>query len=141
MGGFYRENHACTLRIVCGNLSDNHLYLHSEILIFGDMMMTNEITKIGKRGTVVIPAKLRKQMHLKEGDLVIAENHGDGILLKPAIALAVEKYTLERQAEFILSNAIDAKDYQNARDAVKAMGLNPDKIPHMKPKTRHVANG
>ena len=102
--------------------------------------MTNEITKIGKRGTVVIPAELRRQMHLKEGDLVIAENHGDGILLKPAIAMAVEKYTLERQAEFILSNAIDAEDYQHARDAVKTMGLSPDKIPHMKPKTKHVSN-
>jgi len=122
------------------NLSDNQLYLHSEIQIFRGMIMTNEITKIGKRGTVVIPAELRKQMHLKEGDLVIAENHGDGILLKPAIAMAVEKYTLERQAEFILSNAIDAEDYQHARDAVKTMGLSPDKIPHMKPKTKHVAN-
>ena len=103
--------------------------------------MANEITKIGKRGTVVIPAELRQQMHLKEGDLVIVENHGDGILLKPAIAMAVEKYSLERQAEFILSNAVDVADYQQARVAVKAMGLNPDKIPHMKPKTRHVANG
>ena len=103
--------------------------------------MKKEITRIGKRGTVVIPAEIRKEMHLKECDLVIAENHGDGILLKPAIAMAVEKYTRERQAEFILSSAIDAEDYQNARKAVKAMGLNPDKIPHMKPKTRPIANG
>ena len=72
---------------------------------------------------------------------MIAENHGDGILLKPAIAMAVEKYTMERQAEFILSNAINAEDYKSAREAVKTMGLNPDKIPHIKPKTRHVANG
>src|SRR3990167_462033 len=116
-------------------------YTYIQKYRYSEVCMANEITKIGKRGTVVIPAELRKQMHLKEGDLVIAENHGDGILLKPAIAIAVEKYSLERQAEFILSNAIDAEDYQHARDAVKTMGLNPDKIPHMKPKTRHVANG
>lgn len=103
--------------------------------------MKNEVIKIGKRGTVVIPADLRKQMHLKEGDLVIAENHGDGILLKPAIVMAVEKYSLERQAEFILSNAIDVEDYHQAREAVKAMGLNPDKIPHLKPKMRKIAHG
>lgn len=103
--------------------------------------MANEMTKIGKRGVVVIPAALRQQMHLKEGDLMIAENHGDGILLKPAIAMAVEKYTPERQAEFILSNAIDEEDYRQARLAVKAMGLNPDKIPHIKPKMRKAANG
>ena len=103
--------------------------------------MKHDMTKMGKRGTVVIPAELRREMHLKEGDLMIAENHGDGILLKPAIAMAVEKYTLERQAEFILSNATDTKDYHQARDAVKAMGLNPDKISHIKPKLKKVSNG
>ncbi|OGT53857.1 MAG: AbrB family transcriptional regulator [Gammaproteobacteria bacterium RIFCSPHIGHO2_12_FULL_42_13] len=103
--------------------------------------MSNEITKIGKRGTVVIPAELRRQLHLKEGDLVIAENHGDGILLKPAIVIAVEKYTLEQQAEFILSNTVDAEDYRKARNEVKVMGLDPDKIPHVKPtKMRRVSN-
>lgn len=103
--------------------------------------MKKEITKIGKRGTVVIPANLRKQMHLKEGDLLIAEEHGDGILLKPAVALPIEKYTREREAEFILSNAVDAADYTQARKTVKAMGLDPDKIPHMKPKTNKASNG
>lgn len=76
---------------------------------------------------------LRQQMHLCEGDLIIAENHGDGILLKPAVALPVEIYTPERKAEFILSNAIDDADYKAARETVLAMGLNPDDIPHHKP--------
>ncbi len=52
--------------------------------------------------------------------------------------MSVEEYTLERQAEFILSSAIDAEDYKNARDVVKAKGLNPDKIPHVKPKIIHL---
>ena len=97
--------------------------------------MKRDMAKIGKRGTIVIPAELRKSMHLKEGDLMIAEDHGDGILLRPAIAIPVEKYTLTRQAEFLLSNAVDAKDYAEARKAVKAMGLNPDNIEHIEPKT------
>ena len=95
--------------------------------------MKREVTKIGKRGAVVIPAALRRQLHLHEGDLVIVENHGDGILLKPAVALPIEIYSLERKAEFILSNAIDLSDYEAARKEVESMGLNPDDIPHQKP--------
>jgi len=96
--------------------------------------MKHGITKMGKRGTVVIPADLRQKMHLKEGDLVIAECHEDGILLKPAVALPIERYDARRKAEFLLSNAIDASDYKAACDEAKAMGLNPDDIPHHKPK-------
>ncbi len=106
----------------------------AELLIFRGFDMKHEITKLGKRGTVVIPSGLRLEMHLEEGDLLIAENHGDGILLKPAVALPVEIYSAERKAEFILSNAVDSSDYKAARKTVKEMGLDPDKIPHHKPK-------
>ncbi|MBI2302192.1 MAG: AbrB/MazE/SpoVT family DNA-binding domain-containing protein [Armatimonadetes bacterium] len=44
-------------------------------------------TKVGKRGTLVIPAALRRQYHLAEGSLVIAEARDDGILLRPARAV------------------------------------------------------
>jgi len=96
--------------------------------------MKQEITKMGKRGTVVIPANLRQKMHLKEGDLVIVECREGGILLKPAVALPIEHYSARRKAEFLLSNAIDLSDYKAACDAVKAMGLDPEAIPHHKPK-------
>ncbi len=96
--------------------------------------MKLEVTKIGKRGAVIIPIELRKQLHLHEGDLIIAESHGDGILLKPAVALPIERYSAERKAEFILSNAVDRADYAMARKEVKALGLDPDEIPHHKPK-------
>lgn len=95
--------------------------------------MKHSTIKIGKRGTVVIPATLRKHFKLSEGDLVIAEDHGDGILIRVAVALPLEHYSLKRQAEFLLSNAVDAADYNEARKAVRQMGLNPDDVPHYKP--------
>jgi AbrB family looped-hinge helix DNA binding protein len=95
--------------------------------------MRAEVTKIGKRGTLVIPAALRQQLGFHEGDLVIAEDCNGGILIRPAIALPIEQYTAERQAEFLLSNAIDAEDYKRAKEEVRAMGLDPDTIPHYKP--------
>ena len=48
-------------------------------------------------------------------------------------ALQVEKYTPERKAELLLSNAVNAKDYARVLKAVRAMGLDPARIPHKKP--------
>jgi len=45
----------------------------------------------------------------------------------------VEKYTPERKAEFLLSNAVDVVDYRKARRVVLGLGLNPDSIPHCAP--------
>ena len=95
----------------------------------------SEASKVGKRGTVVIPAKLRRQYGIEEGALVIAEGHPEGVLIRPAVALPVERYTPERQAEFLLSNAVDEKDYSWAVEEVRRMGLDPGKIPHQKPVT------
>lgn len=92
-----------------------------------------ETARVGKRGTVVIPAALRRRYGLTEGSLVIAEERAEGVLIRPAAALPVEIYTPERRAEFLLSNAIDAEDYARARKEVQKMGLNPDKLPHYNP--------
>jgi len=92
-----------------------------------------ETTKIGKRGTVVIPAQLRKRFGFLEGSLVIAEELEDGVLLRPAVAMPVEVYSPERIAEFLLSNAVDEEDYLQAKKEVKKLGLDPSKIRHQKP--------
>ncbi len=93
-----------------------------------------ETSKVGKRGTVVVPARLRRKFGIEEGQLVVAEERPDGILIRPAVALPVEIYTPERKAEFLLSNAIDAEDYRAAVAEVKKMGLEPASIPHHKPR-------
>ena len=92
-----------------------------------------ETSKVGKRGMIVIPVKLRKLLGIEEGDLVIVEERDEGVLIRRAVALPVEKYSPKRKAEFLLSNAIDTKDYARAVDEVKAMGLDPKRIPHRKP--------
>jgi AbrB family looped-hinge helix DNA binding protein len=92
-----------------------------------------DTSKVGKRGTIVIPVGLRRRFGLEEGTLVIAEAREDGILIRPAVVLPVETYTPERVAEFLLSNAVGEDDYQRAVARVRSMGLDPDEIPHMKP--------
>jgi AbrB family looped-hinge helix DNA binding protein len=94
-----------------------------------------EATRIGKRGTVVIPARMRKRIGLDEGSLVLVEEGEGGVVIRPAVALPVEIYTPERKAGFLLENAIDLKDYALARKAVRKMGLDPDRIPHKPPRS------
>ena len=97
-------------------------------------LSTRETSKVGKRGTVVIPARLRKHFGIAEGSLVITEERDEGILIRPAVAMPIESYSRERIAEFLLSNAIDADDYAGAVEEVRRMGLDPNAIPHQKPK-------
>lgn len=92
-----------------------------------------ETATVGRRGQTVIPAALRRRFGMEEGQLVIFEAAAEGILIRPAVALPLERYSPERKAELILSNATDAKDYAKAIKAVRAMGLDPETIRHSKP--------
>lgn len=95
--------------------------------------MLSNVTKIGKRGAIVIPAALRQRFGFNEGELVVAEETAEGVLIRPAVALAVEHYSAERQAEFLLSNAVGAEDYQRAIKDVRKLGIDPENIKHYKP--------
>ena len=92
-----------------------------------------EMSKVGKRGTVVIPASLRRRFGIEEGSFVLMEDREDGVLIRPAIVIPVEIYTPERRAEFLLSNAVDAEDYARAVEEVRKLGLDPATISHHKP--------
>lgn len=93
----------------------------------------SETRRIGKRGTLVIPAPLRRRFGLSEGTEVIAEATEDGILLRPAVTVPMEIYSPERKAEFLLTNAVDPEDYERAREEVRALGVDPDVIAHERP--------
>ena len=92
-----------------------------------------ESAKVGKRGAIIVPARLRKRFGIEEGTIVTAEERDDGILIRPAVVVPVERYSPERKAEFLLSNATTLRDYRKARKEVQNLGLDPDKIPHQRP--------
>ena len=98
-------------------------------------MFVSEPSRIGKRGTLVIPAKLRRIFGFDEGVEVIAEQTPEGVLIRPAMTVPIELYSAQRKAEFLLSNAIDEEDYQRAVDEVRRLGLDPDQIPHHRPES------
>ena len=65
---------------------------------------------------------------------MITEAHGDGVLIRPAVALPVEHYTDERKAEFLLSNAVDEQDYAWAVQEVRKLGIDPETVLHERPR-------
>jgi AbrB family looped-hinge helix DNA binding protein len=82
-----------------------------------------ESAKVGKRGAIIVPAKLRRRFGLEEGTMVLAEEKDDGI--RPAVLVPVHRYSEQRKAEYLLANATDDTDY---RKAVRKMGIDPDSI-------------
>lgn len=95
--------------------------------------MRQETVRVGKRGSVVIPAALRREYRLDEGATIIVEPVNGGILLKPAATFPVEVYSVERKAEFLLNNAVTPEDYAWAVREVRKLGLDPAKVPHKPP--------
>lgn len=73
-----------------------------------------EAARVGKRGAIIVPAKLRKRYGIQEGTFVTAEEREGGILIRPAAIVPIERYTPERKAQFLLSTAINRADYKRA---------------------------
>jgi AbrB family looped-hinge helix DNA binding protein len=104
----------------------------SDNLIMG-ITDTTETARIGRRGTVVLPARLRRKYSLEEGTLVVVEERPEGLMLRPAVAYPVEMYPPARVAEFLLNNAVDQDDYKSAVEEVRRLGIDPEDVPHRKP--------
>ena len=89
--------------------------------------------KVGQRGTIVIPADIRDRLGMAEGSLVLVEERNGSLVIRPAIAIPVEEYSLRRKAELLLNNAVDDQDYERLREEVRSMGIDPDDVPHHRP--------
>lgn len=87
-----------------------------------------ETSTVRKRGTIVLPVRLRRRYGLEEGTIVILEETRDGLLIRPAAAVPLEIYSDRRKAELLLANAVDELDYQAACEEVRKLGLDPDDI-------------
>ena len=93
-----------------------------------------ESTRVGKRGTIVLPARLRKRYGFEEGTMLVAEESEYGVLLRPAAVVPVEIYSPERKAELLLANATSAADRKAAENEVRKLGLDPARIRIGRPK-------
>jgi len=95
-----------------------------------------ETIKMGKRGTLVIPAKLRKQFGLQDGSLLLTEVKDGEISLRPAVAFAGEIWTPERMAYFMLINSMTKEEWDRMIPDVLKLGVDPAKIEGIEPNHR-----
>lgn len=84
--------------------------------------------KMGKRGTLVLPAKLRKQFGLEDGSLLTTEVKDGEIRIRPAYVYEPEVWSNETMAYFILINSITKEEWDENLPGVLAMGVDPTKI-------------
>lgn len=96
--------------------------------------MASAVAKVGRRGTIVVPADVRSRYGLEEGSQVVVEERPEGVLLRPVVMLPVEIYSSERKAEFLLNNSVSEADYKWAVKTVREMGIDPQSIPHKRPR-------
>src|SRR5260370_37663768 len=68
------------------------------------MTKTTTLT-ITDRGTITLPARLRRQLGLKADDQLIVEATPEGLLLRPAVTVPVEIDSDARIAEFDAAEA------------------------------------
>ncbi len=59
-----------------------------------------ETLVVSGRGQITLPAVLRKRFGIKRGDVLILEDRGNEIVLKPGVVLEVEIYNDEQIAEW-----------------------------------------
>jgi AbrB family looped-hinge helix DNA binding protein len=80
----------------------------------------NDIAQLSGRGTVTLPAALRRELGLSEGDVFTVRLENGTIVLTPAALTEVELYTDERLAEFEQAGRMSEDDLRAARRAWQA---------------------
>jgi antitoxin PrlF len=60
----------------------------------------SETLIVSSRGQITLPAALRKRFGIKSGDVVILEDRGNEIVLKPGVVLEIQHYSDEQIAQW-----------------------------------------
>jgi len=79
--------------------------------------MADEVAQLSGRGTVTLPAALRRELGLAEGDVLTVRIVNGAIVLTPAVLTEVEAYTEDRIREFEESARMTAEELRAARKA------------------------
>ena len=77
---------------------------------------------VSNRGQVTLPAATRKRFGIKGGDVVLLEDRGHEIVLKPGVVLEVEFYADDQVAAWNEADQLDDQERERIVDAVKGQG-------------------
>lgn len=79
--------------------------------------MADEVAQLSGRGTVTLPAALRRELGLAEGDVLTVRIVDGAIVLTPTVLTEVEPYTEDRIREFEESGRMTDEELRAARKA------------------------
>jgi antitoxin PrlF len=77
----------------------------------------SETLVVSSRGQITLPATLRKRLGIRSGDVVILEERGNEVVLKPGIVLEVQHYSDEQITEW------DAEDRLSDQERSQLVGM------------------
>jgi AbrB family looped-hinge helix DNA binding protein len=91
--------------------------------------MATTTIKMGKRGTIVLPVKLRKQFGLEDGSLLVTEAKDGEIRIRPAFVYEPEVWSPQRKAYLTLINAMTQEEFDEVSALLREEGIDPTDAP------------
>ena len=70
----------------------------------------NETLVVSGRGQITLPATLRKRLGIKGGDVMILEDRGDEIVLKPGVVVELQLYGDQQVARWDAEDALSDEE-------------------------------
>jgi len=70
----------------------------------------SETLLVSSRGQITLPAALRKRLGIKSGDVVILEDRGNEVVLKPGVVLEIQHYSDEQIAQWDAGDKLSARE-------------------------------
>ena len=84
-----------------------------------------DLAQLSSRGTITLPAPLRRKLGLSEGDVFTVRIENGSIVLTPAVLTEVELYTDDRLREFESTGQMSEEDLRKARRSWKLSRRSP----------------
>ena len=77
-----------------------------------------ETTVVSSRGQITLPARMRKKLGIRGGDVLVLEDRGHEIALTPGAVVQIDHYSDEQVAEWDREDQLTDEDRQRIVKAV-----------------------
>ena len=76
----------------------------------------NETLVVSRRGQITLPALLRRRLGIKAGDVMIVEDRGDEVVLKPRATIEIETYSDDQIAKWDADDRLSEEERRHIVD-------------------------
>ena len=78
----------------------------------------SETLVVSSRGQITLPAALRKRLGIKSGDVIILEDRGNEVVLKPGVVFAIQHYSDEQISQWDAEDRLSDQERNQIRDSL-----------------------